>query len=230
VQLLKLYGDVSTEAITKFQYNHQRYIARPVLALSEYALRITVQNINQSPYFVLMTDLSSDRASHENMILFARYWDNQFCKAVTTYLCCLHLFGKDGASVAAAIRTVCNVLGLDLHKRVLGVCADGDSAMQGHNTGLVGQLRRDCDHVFATHCAAHRQVLAVRDGVNTGQIMNLVDSLMSSVYDLFNHRPKRFQTWELYARKHGVRAFNFQLYNSTRWWSREAAVRQLLGC
>jgi hypothetical protein len=139
----------------------------------------------QSPYFVLMTDLSSDRATHENMILFARYWDNQLCKAVTTYLCCLHLFGKDGASVAAAIRTVCNVLGLDLHKRVLGICADGDSAMQGHNTGLVGQLRRDCDHVFATHCAAHRQVLAVRDGVNTGQFTNLIDSSISSVYDPF---------------------------------------------
>jgi hypothetical protein len=230
VQLLKLYGDISAETITKFQYNHQRYIARPILALSEYALRITVQNIKQSPYFVLMTDLSSDRANHENMIIFARYWDNQLCKATTTYLCCLHLIGKDGASIATAIRTVCNVLGLDLSRRVLGICADGDAAMQGHNTGLIGQLRRDCDHVFATHCAAHRQVLAVRDGVKPGQIMTLVDSLISAVYDLFNQRPKRFQVWELYARMHGVKAVNFKLYNSTRWWSREAAVRQLLCC
>jgi hypothetical protein len=177
-----------------------------------------------------MTDLSSDRASHENMILFARYWDSSSCKAVTTYLCCLHLIGKDGASTATAIRTVCNVLGLDLPGRVLGVCADGDGEMQGHKTGLVGQLRRDCDHVFATHCAAHRQVLAVRDGANAGEIMSVVDALISSVYDLFNQRPKRFQIWELYARKHGVTAVNFQLYNATRWWSREAAVRQLLGC
>lgn len=227
---MKLHGDISPQEISRFQYNHQRYIARPVLALSEYALRVTLQKLDRSPYFAIITDLSSDRANHENMILFVRYWDAEQSAAVTTYLCCLHLIGKDGASMATAIRTVCNVLSIDLTRKLIAICADGDSAMQGHKTGLVGQLRSDCDHVFTTHCAAHRQVLAVRDGVNVGDIMSLVDLLISSVYDAFNQRPKRFQFWELYARKHGVTAVKFQLYNSTRWWSREAAVKQLIGC
>jgi hypothetical protein len=70
--------------------------------------------------------------------------------------------------------------------------------MQGHKAGLVDRLKSNCDHVLATHCAAHRQVLAVRDGANTvhdgantSHIMSIVDGVITSVYNLFNHKVKR---------------------------------------
>jgi hypothetical protein len=230
MQLLKLFGEMSSEEITKFKYTHQRYIARPMLALSEYALRTTVEAVRRSPFFSLITDLSSDIAKHENMIIFVWYWDFAESNPVTTYLACLHLIGKDGSAMADAIQSVCDVLDLQLDRKLISLCADGDSPMQGHKAGLVGRLRSNCDNVLATHCAAHRQVLAVRDGANTGQIMSIVDGVITSVYNLFNNKIKRFKIWEMYALKHGVTAVRFQRFNATRWWSREVAVIQLVQC
>lgn len=229
-QLLELCNATGGTDISQHKLNHPRYIARPMLALSEFALRTTVYAARASPYFSLITDLSSDIANHENMILFIRYWDHESMSAVTSYLCCVHLMKKDGAAVFDAVKKVCNALSLDLVQKLICLCADGDGAMQGHNIGLLAQLRSFCDHVLAIHCAAHRHVLAVQDSAKDNSLLKLVDQLITSVYSLFNRKAKRYAMWELYCQKHGVTAKKFQLFNDTRWWSRAVCVQQLVSC
>jgi Domain of unknown function (DUF4371) len=230
LQLLALQAAISPDPITKFKYNHDRYIARLSLALSEYCLRSTVQAAKESPYFTIITDLSSDIADHENMVLFIRYWDKATFAPVTQYLSCVQLIGKDGASMSTAIRQVCKALGLPLQPGLIALCADGDPAMQGHITGLLGDLRTTCHHVLGHHCAAHRHVLAMNDNAKTNFFLKLLDSLLMDAYNLMNRKPKMVALWELYASKHGVTALKFKKFNVTRWWSRAACIRMLVAC
>jgi hypothetical protein len=163
VQLLRLCSAVSQDKITDCKYDHNRYIARPVLALGEYCLQKTVRAVRKSPLFSFITDLSSDIADHENMIVYVRYWDVDVMEPFTEYLCCVQLLGKDGQTIANTLRVICKVLELRIVDRFVALCADGDPAMLGHIKGCLGDLRTDCDHVLGSHCAAHGHVLATGD-------------------------------------------------------------------
>lgn len=230
LQLLKLCNTVSQEPITQFKYDHQRYIARPVLALGEFCLQRTVQAVRSSPFFSIITDLSSDVADHENMIIYVRYWDTTAFQPVTEYLCCVQLIGKDGASMAQTITDVCDVLDLPLATNVIALCADGDPAMQGHINGLLGNMRASCDHVLGSHCAAHRHVLAVGDTATSNVLLKLLDDILLGPYNLFNRRLKYVSLWELFGSENGVTALKFLFFNQTRWWSRAVCVTQLRKC
>jgi Domain of unknown function (DUF4371) len=199
-----------------------------LVALSEYILRTTVAAVRRSAFFGLVIDLSADRASNENMLLYVVYWDDIRCKAVLHYLCCIRLLRKGADTIFSQLTVLCQSLGLDMKHHLVTFCADGDSTMQGWRNGLTGRLRKYCDHVITTHCAAHRHVLAVQDVAGSSDILKSLDKILTAVHALFNRKSTRKAVWELFAREHGVTAFTFPLFVKTRWFSRAVCVQRLV--
>jgi hypothetical protein len=55
-----------------------------------------------------------------------------------------------------------------------------------------------------------------------------LDALLRTVSTLFVRRPKLFGLWEILARRHGVSAFVFPIFNKTPWFSRWQCVKRLM--
>ena len=215
--------------ITEHKYKHARYVWRAMLALSEYFLLCTVLAVRQSPVFALILDLSTDVAGHEDMLVYVKYWDWHKYVMVTSYLCCVRLVCKDGESLCDAIVKICTALGLNHVERLGAVSADGDSANQGWRIGLRRRIRDICNCVFFQHCAAHRHVLVINDVGNTNALLQLLDSVLNAVPNLFSRASKKLAVWELFAKARGVTSIMFPRFNLTRWFSRASCIFVMVG-
>jgi hypothetical protein len=171
-QIVELQRTLGAE-ITDKKLNQWRYLTLLLLALSEYFLQITVSAVQRSPLFGLVIDLSSDRASNANMLLYVAYWDADadVCASVVKYLCCVRLLRKGAETIFKQLVQICKSLGLHMKQRMITFCADGDSTMQGWRNGLSGRFRKHCDHIITTNCVAHRHVLAVQDVSGSSKIL-----------------------------------------------------------
>jgi hypothetical protein len=99
--------------------------------------------------------------------------------------------------------------------------------MQGLRNGLAGRLRRHLHTFIGTHCAAHKQVLAVQTVARGNRLIKDIDQLLQTLYALFNRKAKQVALWELFAARHGVKAFKFPMFVKTRWFSRQACIQRI---
>jgi hypothetical protein len=209
--------------------NHHRYVSTLLMALSEYYLLRTVLAVRKSPFFGFIIDLSSDRVSHENMLVYVTLFDQETLSAELRFLCCALTGQRWCGYIRCAPKNMqcLREFGLPMMEKLRTFCADGDGAMQGHRSGLVGRLRQHCDCIIAMHCAAHRHALAVSHIAPLFSILAL-DKVLQSVHTLFLRRTKHVGHWEIFAKKHGITAFTFPLFVPTRWYSRAYCISRLL--
>jgi hypothetical protein len=111
--------------------------------------------------------------------------------AVTEYLCCCRLLRKDAECLFKTIANLSQLLRLDMKERMATFCADGDRAMHGLRNGLGGCLRRHLQTFIGTHCAAHKQVLAVQTAAQGNRMIKDIDQLLQTLYALFNRKAKQ---------------------------------------
>jgi hypothetical protein len=78
------------------------------------------------------------------------------------------------------------------------------------------------------HCAAYKQVLAVQTVVQGNRLIKDIDQLLQTLYALFNRKAKWVALWELFAARHGVKAFKFPMLVKTRWFSRHACIQRII--
>ena len=176
--------------VSQHKLTQWRYVCKLLMALVEFYLLQTVLAVRESPCFGIIIDLSSDRVSHENMLVYVTYFDQMSMCSELRFLCWVRLLGKDGESMFRAVEQICQVLGLDMLHNLRAFCAYGDDAMQGHRLGCVGRLRRCCDCVVAMHCAAHKHALAVSHIAGKFDSLELLDKVIRTVHALFFHRTK----------------------------------------
>jgi hypothetical protein len=214
--------------LTDSLLNSWKYVTRLTLALSEYFLQLTLAEVKKSPFFGLIIDLSSDRTSRENMLVYIIYFDTDSMCAHISYLCCVRLLEKEGKNVFESLKRICDICGLDMASKLRTFCADGDGSMQGHRQGVVAHMRNICDCVISMHCAAHRHVLALSSIAKKYSVLESIDALLSAVHSLMLRRTKQKALWELFARRNGLKAHTFPLFVTTRWFSRKACIDRLL--
>jgi hypothetical protein len=202
LQILLLFN-VLDMRLSDHQQNHGRYVTRLLIALSEFYLQQTVEVVKKSPFFGFIIDLSSDRSSRENMLVYVVYFDMNTMASSIANLCCVRLLEEERQTVRKALTDICDVCGFDMDSKLRTFCADGDGSMQGHRKGVVGRLRGHCDCLLAMHCAAHRHVLALSSIAENFPMLSMIDKLLSAVHNLLLRRIKFAAAWELRAKKQG---------------------------
>jgi hypothetical protein len=177
--------------LTNSLLNNWTYVTRLTLALSEYFLQLTLAEVQKSPFSGLIIDLSSDRTSRQNMLVYIIYFDTDSMRAHISNLCCIHLLGKDGKNLFESMKRICDIFGQSLQSKLLTFCADGDGSMQGHMQGVVAHMRKVCDFVISMHCAAHRHLLALSSIAKKYPVLESIDTLLSAVHSLMLRRTKQ---------------------------------------
>lgn len=160
------------------------------------------------------------------LLVVCRYLDKSLWQSRTEFLCAIQLVDKSAEGMYKLLCAVLGAMNLPLSKMV-ALCTDGDSALIGRHNGLGARLRDNIAYILSVHCAAHKTALALADTAKNVDALGMLDLILRDVHNLFAKSPKRQAAWKRYAEKRGVTAFNFPVYNATRWFSRAQCVKVL---
>ncbi|XP_065325262.1 zinc finger MYM-type protein 1-like [Gordionus sp. m RMFG-2023] len=153
-------------------------------------LKKVVANINNSPFFSVLADESTDISGIEQMSLCARYLysENDEVQIKEDFLQFIPVQDMRGESLA-------NTIDLHLKKFKINVNSmrgqgyDGAPAMSGHLNGVQSHLIKKYPTAIYVHCASHSLNLAISDCCSIPVIRSTMGTI-GKVYDMFKY-PKR---------------------------------------
>ena len=133
-------------------------------------------NIQQSTFYSLMADETTDAGNKEQLVVVYHWIDDEF--AVHEYFVGLRELKKaDSQSIFQELTSSMSDLSLDVH-RMRGQCYDGASMMSGNKSGIVKLFRDIESSAIYTHCYGHALNLAASDTVKRCNLMkNRLDTV-----------------------------------------------------
>jgi hypothetical protein len=132
--LLAFAAAVGAEGINH-SYAHRSYFLAALYAMSDVLLNRQITAINQSPFFTLMCDTSTDVAMHDHLLVHVQYIDPMTLLTCVEYLCTVQVIACTADATVAVLEKVLEVLGLDINKMV-GFCSDGAATFTGRLNGV----------------------------------------------------------------------------------------------
>ncbi|GJP81388.1 hypothetical protein CLOP_g11548 [Closterium sp. NIES-67] len=129
-----------------------------IRSMSEYLQEEQLKHLCASPYVGISIDESTDRIHGKHLVLYATFFKGN--TVATEFVTFLSVEQTDAASLTSSLLHYIQGIGLDL-QNIVGIAADGASAMTGERSEVVTRLRVQIEHLVSIHCIAHRFV-AVR--------------------------------------------------------------------
>ena len=135
-------------------------VQRRIQEMSEDIKNQVVEQIKQSPIFVLQLDESTDVSSCAQLMIYVRYIHSSnfkdeflFCQPPESHTRGIDVFSK--------VDTFFVQKDLDWRK-VGAVCTDGAPSMLGSHSGFQTRVRQVVPDVITNHCMLHREALAAK--------------------------------------------------------------------
>lgn len=115
---------------------------------------------------------------------------------------------------------------VDLTKvRFLGI--DGTYTMSGEVTGLQRRIRHLSPHCIYINCRNHRLVLCLKHLMKEYPLLVEVDSILLSVWKLFEYSPQKFSMFNDIQQTYGLKPLTLIRAATTRWLSHLTACTRL---
>jgi len=185
-------------------------------------LKSIVEKVNQSSYFSVIADGSTDISCIEQLALSVRFItaENQLQELFLQFIPITDFTGK---GISEVILHSLISFGIDISK-MRGQGYDGAASMSGVSNGVQAHIRKTCPMAIYTHCAAHSLNLAISSASNSSPIRNCMGTL-STIYDFFN-TPKRQNVLQSIIDKHSNndRTKKLKQLCATRWVDRHNSV------
>jgi hypothetical protein len=154
-----------------------------------------IQGVQESPFWSLMFDDSTDCGTHEQMILSVRYISVKFQSVVTCFLWLKRIEGHPNAeTLYSSIMSVIGSEGSGFHlptDRLVCFTTDGASVMLSPRNGVLGKLREGIGNakLLSQHCCPHRLVLASKAGQHL--LPDWIERMIAAAIDYFKGSPCR---------------------------------------
>ena len=142
--------------------------------------------------FSLMFDESTSVSTETCLIMYIRIvYANEICNF---FLDLVELKSQSGESIADAIVNVFTTYGFTeeiLQSRLIGVCTDGASNLQGAVNGALAHMKAKLKTDFMVfHCMAHKLELAISDVIKLVTEIGHLQSFTDALYAHFSRSPK----------------------------------------
>ena len=135
-------------------------IQRRIQEMSDDIKNQVVEQIKQSPSYVLQLDESTDVSSCAQLMVYVRYIHN--CDFKEELLFCQPLDSQTrGIDIFNKVDNFFVDEGLDW-RRVGAVCTDGAPSMLGSHSGFQTRVKQIVPDVITNHCMIHREALAAK--------------------------------------------------------------------
>ncbi|WAR26837.1 ZN862-like protein, partial [Mya arenaria] len=138
-------------------YTSNDFVNKTVVLFGNVIFRDIVAEIQQSPFYSVMIDETTDIATHSQLSIYVRYLHQGASKTVFCSLVKVHNGKSD--TIRAAVVQFLRDAKLPLNK-MCTFGSDGAAAMLGKKNGVAAQLQTMVPHILVNHCVAHRLALA----------------------------------------------------------------------
>jgi hypothetical protein len=166
----------------------------------------TIRKMKDAIYFTLMIDESTDISTSKNLVMMARFVENEL--VVTKFLDLIYVESGKADCIVEAITNYFEKNSLSF-KNLVGFSSDGASTMTGRINGVATQLKRKNPLLIDTHCAAHKLQLAIEDSLSDFEQYFIEVVKKTSSY--FNHSATR-----KLALKKCCEDLDFNFYNTLK--------------
>lgn len=177
------------DEVSKLQLSDSTCMRRSQDLAANIALNLT-DELQESKYFSLALDSSTDITSISQLLLFVKYVSKD-CVLKEDFLGMIPMTGQTrGVDYLNTIVSFFNERSIDL-KKVFSVCTDGCPSMLGRNVGFVQLLKNHLgnDNLLSFHCIIHQESLAATFGESFSCVMKTVVKIVNFIRsNELNHR------------------------------------------
>lgn len=168
--------------------------------------------------FSIMVDESTSVSNVQSIVVYLRTrFDGKLC---TYFLGLLPLTIATAAGLEDTLLQFLNSIGLSadvLSKQFIGFCSDGASCMIGQHRGVATLLKIRFPQLKTFHCMAHRLELAVKNAVDTVNLVSRFKMFVDELYKVYSMSPKNQRELEIVAKSLSVELMRIQRVFDVRW-------------
>ena len=195
-----------------------------VMALT--VLRKVALSLQQTNFYTVMVDETTDVNNSEQVVLCLRWIDNEF-EAHEEFIGLYEVEKIDANTIFLVIKDVLQRLNLAVCK-IRGQCYDGAATMSGHRSGVATKLLDEEPKAIYTHCYGHSLNLACGDTIKKSKIMK--DSLDTTyeITKLIKKSPRRNRCFDKIKAEMAPDTAGVRMLCPTRWTVRADALQSIL--
>ena len=212
----------------------RRTVTRRTMDLHQKVLVPEVfKGVNNSHFWSLMVDDSTDTGTHEQMILYVRFIDSRLQPKVTRFLGVKRIEGHPNAENLC--RSIMSVIGSEGSgyalptDRLVSFTTDGASVTLSSQNGVLGKIRNEIGNakLLSQHCCPHRLVLASKASQHL--LPDWIEQTVASAIDYFKGSPCRRDEFQKFLQlaEPGGEYRRIVDYHRIRWLSLRACVDTL---
>ncbi|XP_066585503.1 zinc finger MYM-type protein 1-like [Prorops nasuta] len=190
--------------------------------LSKKILQEIVRMVNNSKYYSIILDCTSDVSHIEQMTLIIRFVhrDNRNVTVVEHFLGFVEVSDSIGKGLSQYLLDQLKCLQLD-YKNMRGQGYDNGANMRGKKNGVQRHILNVNSRAFFFPCAAHTLNLVICDAANVNISTVNFFNIIQQLYNFFSSSTKRWAILKLHTK------LALKNLSTTRWESRIDALRPL---
>ncbi len=177
-------------------YRTDKYCRQFVDVIAETTRETISSEIENSKFFCLMADGTTDRGVIEQEAVYVRYVD-QDGEVKTKMADCTALESGNSDGVLKGIKEGLKSVGVDenvMKEKLISSNFDGAAVNMGRENGVAKKIRDEVgDHVITIHCVAHNLELAILDVMkdNDAKYMETLEATLRGIYKFYHLSPKK---------------------------------------
>lgn len=230
IQLLKVRCEDDPE-ILKFLDN-KKYLSHDIInellqCMYNRLVKKIVSSIQQSKWFALIADETTDSSHHEQFCVAIR-WVNSEYEIHEDIIGIVDVPNTTAETLTSVIFDLLLRCGVDI-KNCRGQAYDGASNMTGHINGVASRIKNEVPAAVSIHCAAHSLQLCLQDATAACKPIRNALNIASDLHNLIKVSPKRSALFEEIAKN-----FNYGSITTikpicvTRWTVRNKAIHSII--
>lgn len=185
-----------------------------------------IADLTQSPWVAIGTDESTDRSSEKHLVIIVRFI-SRLKTLRTTFLRLKAIANGRAVTIFDSVRDALAEFGVPMSK-VVGLGTDGASVMASDLNGVTGLIHQAAPHCVCVHCCCHRLNLAVSQACNSIPNMEIIQSIISGVYNYIQGSEVRLHMFGEIAALLEVDEVKFKRLYDIRWLSMGESVNAII--
>ncbi|XP_034232796.1 zinc finger MYM-type protein 1-like [Thrips palmi] len=225
-ELAKYVKKIAVDKKDKFNYISWQRQNQMMDALCKCITSEILGEIKDAKFFSVQMDGAFDKSKHEQLAFSVRYADVRTGTVHERLLAVRPTPSSTGAQRFKVFVEVCEALGLDWRRFLVGQAYDGALNMRGHEKGLQQRVRDVNPAALYIWCHAHRLNLVVSQRVETGTQVKELFGNLEKVYDFIGNCKTRVHLFEKIQKEKSpdLPVRRLKRCRTTRWFSHSAAL------
>ena len=209
------------------QYTSERFIQEVVQALGDAIADPIISSIQQSPFFSVCIDETTDVSVTKELIVYIRYICDGGVKS--SFLKVLELPNGTAGTITDSVCGLFRDLGFEVG-RCCGLGSDGASVMLGSRSGVSKRLKDQVPFLVANHCIAHRLALAAGQSANEIPYLKRFKDILDQLYRFYEYSAVRTAGLKEIQDILNDPQMKLTQAKDVRWLSHDKAVHNLRRC